>query len=69
MERKATVAADCGDAEAHEHAARAHVELARWWRATGENQLARRELSRATIRRRAAEIKRNLDFPGEREAA
>jgi hypothetical protein len=62
-------AADCGAAQIHERAARAHVELARWWRATGASQLARRELSRATIRRRAADIERDLDFEAEREVA
>ena len=69
MGPKATVAADCGAAEVHEQAARVHVELARWWRARGEHQLARREVSRAAIRRRAAEIKRDLDVVDDREAA
>ena len=58
-----------GEAEAHERAARAHVAHARWWRAVGETQLARRELSRATIRRRAAQITRDLDLGDERKAA
>ena len=64
MESNPTVAADFGAAQIHERAARAHVELARWWTARGENQLARRELSRATIRRRAADIERHLDLEG-----
>ena len=69
MGRTVTGATDCGDAEAHEQAARAHVEQAGWWRARGERQLARREVSRATIRRRAAEIQRDLDVADELEAA
>jgi hypothetical protein len=69
MGRTATVATGGGDAVTHEQAARAHVELAHWWRSRGEHQLARREVSRAAIRRRAAEIQRDLDVADAREAA
>ena len=68
MGRTATVATDGGDAGGHEQAARAHVESAHWWRSRGEHQLARREVSRAAIRRRAAEIQRDL-VADAREAA
>ncbi len=60
MRGNATVTIVSSDAESHEQAARAHVERARWWRAKGDSGRARRELSRVTIQRRAAEIKRDL---------
>jgi hypothetical protein len=60
MRGRATVTVVSSDAESHEQAARAHVERARWWRAKGDSGRARRELSRVTIQRRAAEIKRDL---------
>ena len=55
MRGNATVTSVSSDAESHEQAARAHVERARWWRAKGDGDRARRELSRVTIQRRAAE--------------
>ena len=68
MRGNATVTVASSDAESHEQAARAHVERARWWRAQGDGGRARRELSRVTIQRRAAEIKRDLFAADEREA-
>jgi hypothetical protein len=67
MRGNATVTIVSSDAESHEQAARAHVERARWWRAKGDGDRARRELSRVTIQRRAAEIKRDLFATDERD--
>ena len=67
MRGNATVTIVSSDAESHEQAARAHVERARWWRAKGDGDRARRELSRVTIQRRPAEIKRDLFATDERD--
>ena len=47
-------------AEAHEQAALEHEDMARQWLAVGERRHAEIELSRTTIHRRAAAIKREL---------
>ena len=67
MTGTASVTIVSSDAENHEQAARAHVERARWWRAKGDGDRARLELSRVTLQRRAAEIKRDLFATDERE--
>ena len=53
----------------HHRAARRHRNRARMWERVGERSLAALEESRATIHRRAAEMKRELSEQVEREAA
>jgi hypothetical protein len=53
----------------HLRAARHHRKRARMWERMGERELAALERSRATIHRRAAEVKRGLEGQGEWQAA
>jgi hypothetical protein len=53
----------------HLRAARQHRKRARMWERMGERELAALEWSRATIHRRAAELKRGLNKQVELQAA
>ena len=56
-------------ADEHDELARQQVALARYWQAVGDGGRARRAASLATIHRRAAAIKRELELTRRPRAA